>query len=226
MDRRRDRAPRRVRADGERSRKAILKEATALASVIGLEGLSIGVLADRLGISKSGLYAHFGSKEQLEVATIAAAGEIFDDEVIQPSHAAPPGRARLVALCRAFLDHLERRTFPGGCFFAAAAAEFDSRSGRVRDEIAGRLKAWEATIEEIVRDARDAGEIDPDADVGQVAFEFQAMLVAANARFLMSGDARVLARARVGVEAVLGRYAGGASLVKQSARAARSRGRR
>jgi AcrR family transcriptional regulator len=204
-----ERPARRRRADGERSRQAILKESAKLASVVGLEGLSIGALADRLGISKSGLYAHFGSKEELELATIGAAGEIFDVEVMRPALSAPPGRARLIALCTAFLAHIERRTFPGGCFFAAVAVEFDSRSGRVRDEIATFLRAWEALIEQLVREARAAGEIDRDADVAQLAFEVEAMLVAANSRLLMTGDARTLARARAGIDAVLDRHGAG-----------------
>src|SRR5262245_39342784 len=166
---------RRRRADGERSRQAILKEAAALASVVGLDGLSIGALAERLAISKSGLHAHFGSKEELQLATVAAAGAIFAEAVMEPGLAAQPGRARLVSLCAAFLEYIRRRTFPGGCFFATVAAEFDSHPGRVRDMIAGIVSEWQGTIEQLVREARTAGEIDADADVPQVAFEVDAM---------------------------------------------------
>jgi AcrR family transcriptional regulator len=109
-----DGAPRRVRADGERTRGAILRAAASLATVDGLEGLSIGNLATAIGISKSGLYAHFGSKQELQLATVEEAGRIFDAEVVQPALAAPAGRAQLVAVCEAFFDYLRRRTFPGG----------------------------------------------------------------------------------------------------------------
>ena len=109
---------RKPRADGERTREAIVREAVALATVDGLEGLSIGNLAGSLGMSKSGVYAHFGSKQDLQLATVDEAGRIFNAEVIEPALAAAPGLAQLVVLCDAFFDHLARHTFPGGCFFA------------------------------------------------------------------------------------------------------------
>src|SRR5512133_3293932 len=135
------RVPRR-RADGERTRHAILEAAAGVATTEGLEGLSIGRLAERLGMSKSGLYAHFGSKEELQLATIATAAGIFDAEVIAPTRAEPTARGRIEALCERFLSHLERKVFPGGCFFAAAGAELDTQSGRVRESVAEFLRAW------------------------------------------------------------------------------------
>ncbi len=114
------RAQRRARSDGERTRGAILRAAASLATVDGLEGLSIGNLAAEIGMSKSGLYAHFGSKQELQLATVEEAGRIFAEEVAQPALAAPPGLAQLLAVCEAFFDHLQRRTFPGGCFFPAS----------------------------------------------------------------------------------------------------------
>ena len=126
-------SPRRPRADGERTRSAILREAASLATVDGLEGLSIGNLAAALGMSKSGLYAHFGSKQELQLATVEEAGRIFAAEVVQPALAAPAGLAQLVAVCEAFFDHLQRRTFPGGCFFAGAALEMGTRPGPVKE---------------------------------------------------------------------------------------------
>ena len=123
-------APRRRRSDGERSRKSILEAAAALATIDGLEGLSIGRLAERTGMSKSGLYAHFGSKQELQLATVETANEIFQAEVIEPALAAPAGRERLLALCDHYFSHLEREVFPGGCFFASAAADFDTRRAR------------------------------------------------------------------------------------------------
>src|SRR5215475_8411949 len=111
-------APRHPRADGERARAAILRAAASLATVDGLEGLSIGNLAAAIGMSKSGLYAHFGSKQELQLATVAEAERIFDEEVVQPALAARPGVAQLAAVCEAFFGYLQDRTFPGGCFFA------------------------------------------------------------------------------------------------------------
>ena len=196
---------RRKRADGERSRQAILQAAAEMASVEGLEGLSLGALAARLGISKSGLFAHFGSKHELELATIEAAGRVFADDVMRPGLAAPPGVRRLVALTEAFLSHVERRVFPGGCFFAAAAAELDSRSGPVRERIAAFQREWMETLERQAAHARTAGELGPSADPKQIAFEVNAMLLAANGMFLLQGDPAVFDRARGGLLGILER---------------------
>src|SRR4051794_28088180 len=135
------------RADGERTRSAILRGAASLATVEGLEGLSIGNLATATGISKSGLYAHFGSKEELQLATVAEAERILTEEVIQPALAARPGLAQLAAACEAFFSYVERRVFPGGCFFAATSLEMGSRPGPVRD----RLAAIQSDFTELLR---------------------------------------------------------------------------
>src|SRR5664279_3294338 len=123
---------RKQRADGERTRDAIVRKAVSLATLDGLEGLSIGNLAGALDMSKSGLYAHFGSKQDLQLATVDEAGRIFQAEVIEPALAAAPGLAQLVAVCDAFFDHLMRRTLPGGCFFAGAVLEMGTRPGPVK----------------------------------------------------------------------------------------------
>jgi AcrR family transcriptional regulator len=205
---RRTRPPARSRrSDGEKSHRAILRAAAELASTHGLEGLTLGQLAARLGISKSGLYAHFGSKQELEMATVEAAGEVFAEDVMKPASAAPPGVERLVALSEAFLSHVERRVFPGGCFFAAAAAEVDSRPGPLRERVAAFQRGWMRTLEKHVSEARLKGELDQAADPQQVAFEIQAMLVAANGAFLLQGDPAVFDRARRGLVAVLERAA-------------------
>ena len=127
---------RKQRADGERTRDAIVRAAVSLATVDGLEGLSIGNLAGALDMSKSGIYAHFGSKQELQLATVDEAGRIFQSEVIDPALAAPAGLAQLVAVCDAFFDHLVRHTFPGGCFFAGAVLEMGTRPGPVKERIA------------------------------------------------------------------------------------------
>jgi len=120
---------------GERTRQSILERAVDLASLEGLEGLTIGRLADDLGMSKSGLFAHFGSKEDLQIAAIDAAAERFIDEIYTPALREPRGYPRLLAICRSWLSYLRRGVFPGGCFFAAASAEVDTHKGRVRDRI-------------------------------------------------------------------------------------------
>src|SRR5213080_3785144 len=126
---------RKPRADGVQSRQAILLAAAQLATTRGLEGLSVGELARHIGMSKSGLYAHFRSKEELELATIETAAEIFRREVLAPAGESPGGLARVRALGEAFLGHLERRVFPGGCFFAAVSVQLASRPGRPRDRV-------------------------------------------------------------------------------------------
>src|SRR4051795_5290383 len=125
------RAARRRRSDGERSRAAILREAARLATVDGLDGLSLARLADAVGMSKSGLFAHFGSKEELQLATVDAARAIFEDLVIEPAGAAAPGLPRLQAYIDGFLDHVQEGVFPGGCFFVSAVSELDTHPGAV-----------------------------------------------------------------------------------------------
>lgn len=191
--------PRRRQTAGERSRQTILDAAAQLATVEGIEGLSIGRLAEAVGMSKSGLYAHFRSKLELQLATIATAGDVFQHEVIEPGQAVPPGTARILALCDAFLSHVERGVFPGGCFFAAAAAEMNVRLGPVRDHIAEFVAGWMRAIEDAVREAQSRGEIAPDVDPAQLAFETNAMLVAANLAYPLFGDRKILDRARLGV---------------------------
>ena len=135
-------APRKQRSDGERSRNAILREAARLATVEGIDGLSIARLADAVGMSKSGLFAHFGSKEELQLATIETAGAIFADEVTIPASTEPTGLRRLRSLADGFLRHVEGDTFPGGCFFASAAAELDTHPA-VRDS---RSPSWTSGV--------------------------------------------------------------------------------
>lgn len=193
---------RRRRSDGERSRAAILDAATRLATVEGLDGLSIGRLADHIGMSKSGLYAHFGSKEELQLATIDAASEIFVREVVEPARAAE-GAARIEALADSFLSYLERRVFPGGCFFAAAQAELDTHPGPVREKLRETGRRWHAYIERQLRGAQELGELDPGEDPAQLAFELDALLKMAAAVFVLQDDPVALDRARRGVRARL-----------------------
>jgi AcrR family transcriptional regulator len=181
---------------GERTRAAILDEAARLATVVGLEGLTIGSLANAIQMSKSGLYAHFGSKQDLQLATIEAARVTFVDEVLEPALSAPKGIQRLLAICETYLSHIERRVFPGGCFFSAAAADVGSRPGAARDSIAVQRQDWLRTLERLAREAQQLGELDRTLDPAQLAFELQALLVAANTTFILNGDAAVFERAR------------------------------
>ena len=192
---------------GEASRDAILRTTARLATTKGLDGLSIGDLAAEVGMSKSGLYAHFKSKEELELATIELAFTIFDAEVLQPAMRAPAGIARLKALVNSFVSYLERGVFPGGCFFAAAAAEFDTRPGPARDRIVEAYNRWFGLLRECIMDAQTLGEIGAGADVDQAVFEVQAMIFAANFLYVMSNDPVRLTQARRGVDGVLARFA-------------------
>src|SRR5205807_2592978 len=123
------------RLRGMKTRQSILAHAARVGSAEGLEAVSLQRLADDHGISKSGLFAHFGSKEELHLATIEAAGRTFTGEVIRPALAEPRGVGRVWALCNSWLSYLERGVFPGGCFFWAVAEEFVSRPGPVRDSV-------------------------------------------------------------------------------------------
>jgi AcrR family transcriptional regulator len=187
------------RTKGERTRAAILDEAARLATVDGLEGLSIGELARATGMSKSGLYAHFGSKLDLQLATIEAARQTFVVEVLRPALQAPKGIERLLAACEAFLSHVERRVFPGGCFFSAAAVDVGTRPGPVHDAILAQRLEWLALLERLAAEATELGELEANPDPAQLAFELQALLVAANTSFILQGDAVVFERALVAI---------------------------
>src|SRR5262245_31289127 len=160
---------------GERTRRQILDLAVHLASVEGLDGLSIGKLAGKLQMSKSGLFASFGSKEELQRATIERARQIFVDVVIRKALMAPRGLPRLWALCDAWLDYASRSVFRGGCCFAAVSAEFDSRPGPIRDRIAELMREWLNTLAVAVRKAQEAGHLSTAADPAQLAFEIHSL---------------------------------------------------
>src|SRR5215475_11062423 len=194
---------------GQASRAAILLAAAKLATMKGLDGLSIGDLAAEVGMSKSGLYAHFKSKEELELATIETAAAIFESEVLRPAARAHAGTERLGALADAFLSHVERRVFPGGCFFAAVASELDTRPGPARDRVVAVLGTWQSLLRQCLLDAQASGEMDPKAEIAQAVFEVQAMLLAGNFQFVMTNDPILLTRARKGVDHVLARVAVG-----------------
>ena len=198
-------ATRRRRADGEQTRANILDAATKLATVEGLDGLSIGRLADHIGMSKSGLYAHFGSKEELQLAAVDAAVEIFAGAVIEPSREVEGAFARLEALCENFLRYLEKPVFPGGCFFASATAELDTHPGPVKERLVESLDGWLALIERRAREAQEAGELDASEDPALLAFELDAFMKMGNSLRELHGGQSGLAQARAAVRTRLER---------------------
>jgi AcrR family transcriptional regulator len=193
------------RADGEQTRAAILDAATKLATVEGLDGLSIGRLADRIGMSKSGLYAHFGSKEELQLAAIDTATEIFMATVIRPAREPETAFARVEALCENFLRYLQTSVFPGGCFFASATAELDTHPGPVKEKLVEAMDGWLGLIERRVREAQEAGELDPAEDPALLAFELDAFMKMGNSLWLLHGHRGGLDRARAAIRARLDR---------------------
>ena len=191
---------RKRRSDGERSRNAILREAGRLATVEGITGLSISRLAEAVGMSKSGLFAHFGSKQELQIATIDAARDVFAAQVIDPALAAPSGLERVRQLVENFLRYVEGGLYPGGCFFASVAAEMAMRPGPVRDGAVQVLDEFAGHLETAVRQAQAEGAVDPAEDPEQLAFEIDAYLSLANAQFALSQDSAPLDRARGAVD--------------------------
>jgi AcrR family transcriptional regulator len=180
-------------AKAARTRSTILERAVDIASVEGLEGLTIGYLASELQMSKSGLFAHFGSKEELQLATIAAAAARFFEEVVAPAQSEPEGAQRLRAYCERYLDYLQRKVFAGGCFWAAAAAEFDDRPGPVRDVVRAGVLGWMGELE---RQAALAGI----AEAGELAFEIYSLGLGANTCSRLLSDERAFDRARAAIE--------------------------
>ena len=187
---------RRKRSDGERSRAAILSAAAKLATVDGLDGLTIGRLADHIGMSKSGLYAHFGSKEELQLAIVRYAEEVFDYEVLLPAQQEEPGLPRLDSYVEHFVSHVQRGVFPGGCFFTSVISEFDTRPGSVRDRVAAYVGAWLARLRAEVVAAQDQEDLDRDADPDQLVFEIQSALMLANTLWVLTEDPACFERAR------------------------------
>src|SRR5690242_4413983 len=181
---------------GEATRRAILRRAADIASVEGLEGLSIGRLATELGVSKSGVFAHFGSKEELQLATVAAAREIYVQTIVDPARTAAPGMARLRRLWECWLDYAEQRIFPGGCFFVQTYAEFDARPGRIRDALRETRTDWMALVEHTIGKAQRLGELDPAVEPAQLAFELDSYARAAASDAALYEDQSFIAQAR------------------------------
>jgi len=186
---------------GAETRAAILDRAIDLASVEGLEGLTIGQLAAELEMSKSGLFAHFGSKQELQLATVEAAARRFRAAVIEPALGTPDGAPRLRAMAESYLTHLDSGAYSGGCFWVATSAEYDDRPGPVRDAIAAALERWLAELE---RQAGIAGASEP----GRFAFELYAVVMGANSRYRLSGDRKAFDYAHAVVDRLLSELPG------------------
>lgn len=164
---------------GDRTRAAVLDTAVAFATEVGLEGISLGQLADRLGVSKSGFFAHWRSKEDLQLATVERARERFAERVVRPALCTPRGLPRLWAIHEYRLADIANDGLPGGCFFANAQFEYDARPGVIRDRIAAALDEWLTLVERLVREAVEAGHLDESIDLGQLTFEIDALQSAA-----------------------------------------------
>jgi AcrR family transcriptional regulator len=193
-------AARKQRSDGERSRGAILDEAARLATVEGIGGLSLSRLADSVGMSKSGLFAHFGSKEELQLATIETADAIFQTQVLEPASSATDGLDRLRRLTDGYLRYVQAGTFPGGCFFATVLVEVSMQPGAIRDRLLAFLGDWMGRLETAIRDAQKEGTIDKAEDPGQLAFELESALLLANTQFTVARSAEPIERARRSIE--------------------------
>jgi AcrR family transcriptional regulator len=195
--------PRRAAADVAGSRAQTLDAAVALASVVGLEGLTIGRLAEELAMSKSGLVGRFGSKQVLQLAALEQAVEVFRETVYDRAADQPAGLQRLNAICDAWIDYLGSPPFPGGCFLTTASVEFDARPGPVNDAVKSVMRKWVAVLGRDARTAIANGELPADADPADIAFTINALAVGANCDFQLHRDPRALERARRAMAAVL-----------------------
>jgi AcrR family transcriptional regulator len=192
---RKQRAP--LRQDrGQRTREAILASAVNIASVDGLDGLTVGTLATQLRMSKSGLFAHFGSKEELQLATVEVARQIFIEKVTRPAIAAPKGLPRLWGLINQWLILVEKRIFSGGCFFSAASFEFDGKSGVVHDRIAAIMREWIDVLIRAVERAQKEGHIGAGVNPTRLAFEIHGIAMGAHWANQLLDDRQAYSRAR------------------------------
>jgi AcrR family transcriptional regulator len=186
---------------GEQTRQAVLEQATVIAARLGLAGLTIGTLASSAGLSKSGLYAHFGSKEELQLATLGHAREVFIDRVLRPALAAPRGEPRLRELFGRWLA--TGRDLPAGCLYMSSKPEFDDRPGRVRDQLVRDYRDLLDSIGQMVRAGIDEGQLRPDADPAQFAQELDGIVMGFFFAHRLLGDPAIESRAWCAFEAAL-----------------------
>jgi AcrR family transcriptional regulator len=195
--------PRRSNAEAAQTRASIIDRAVQTASIEGLEGVTIGRLADDLGMSKAGVIGHFGDKTTLQRATFQQANKIFTADVWEPSRRKPHGLPRLSAICENWIKHLSNSPFPGGCFMCTVATEWDAREGDIHDEVRDSWRLWLKVLAHEAKIARDEGDLPKDTDPDQIAFELNAIAMALNQSLLLFEDRRAPARARRAVRRVL-----------------------
>ena len=194
---------------GQQTRAAILEAALSLAAQMGIEGLSIGALAEVTGMSKSGVFAHFGSREELQISVIREYHERFEEEVFRPAMRQPRGLPRLRALIKNWVSKVATE-IDSGCIYISGADEFDVRPGPVRDALAGMVLLWHGALGKAIQQAVDLGHLRADTDPMQMLFEIHGLILSLHhdARFLRSPDA--VDRAGVAFERVVQFYAQGA----------------
>lgn len=185
------------------TRSEVTQAAVERASVEGLEGLTIGRLADEARMRKSSVFSLFGSKQELQLAALEGAVEQFTDEVWGPVAGERPGLPRLLALCDRWLAYHERGAMPGGCFLTTATVEYDARPGPLRDAVARTMKGWFGVLEQEVATAIEAGDLPADTNARDVAFQLNALAAAASYGFQLSRDPEVFAVARRSMRAAL-----------------------
>jgi AcrR family transcriptional regulator len=195
--------PRRSNAEAAQTRATIIDRAVQTASIEGLEGVTIGRLADDLGMSKAGVIGHFGNKSDLQRAAFHQAQKVFTTEVWEPAKDKPKGLARLSAICDAWIEHVTHSPFPGGCFMCTVATEWDAREGELHDEIRESWRLWLKLLAREAATAREQGELPADADPQQIAFELNAVAMALNQSLQLFDDRRAPARARRAVRRIL-----------------------
>ncbi|HEY6242219.1 MAG TPA: TetR/AcrR family transcriptional regulator [Burkholderiales bacterium] len=191
---------------GERTKSAILNHAVATASQLGLEGLSIGSLADRLEMSKSGLFAHFGSKEDLQIAVVHQARQMFSDHVFTPALHEPAGLPRLSAIVQNWVTWTRSADLPGGCPITAAAYEYDDRPGALRDLLSQTLRELRKTLARSVRVAVEAGHLRVGTEPEQLAFEILGIYLASQLEARLFGDPEAWPRGLASFETLIDRY--------------------
>ncbi len=196
-------SPRRSAAEAHDTRESIIARSIEIGSVEGLEGITIGRLAGDVRMSKAGVLGHFGTKEELQRATLEAAIAIFRQQVWEPALEFAPGRQRLGAICERWISYLADPPFPGGCFLTAASCEFDGRTGPVHDAIKGALRLWLTTLQEQAQTAIDAGELPAESDPFAIAFQLNAIAMGANQAVQLLAHEHAVAIARAAMQQTL-----------------------
>ncbi|WP_405906135.1 MULTISPECIES: TetR/AcrR family transcriptional regulator [unclassified Streptomyces] len=184
---------------GNRTRQLVLRRTVDIASVEGLDALSVGRLATELELSKSGVFALFGSKQELQLATVREAARVYVERIVRPATETPAGIDRLWRLCTLWLDYSQGRVFPGGCFFYEVVAEFDARSGPVHDAVVRAQRDWTDHVEATIAEARELGDLHPGTDAPQLAFELVALMETANVVSVLHDETTAYRRARVAI---------------------------